>query len=135
MTPKPRVKKSLTSPDLTNKHILVAEDNAINKVLIETMLRSTKATVTLVGNGQLAVNAVQTQSFDVVLMDIHMPLMDGMEAQQKIKRLNPDLPVIALTANVMKEDVDSYLQKGFVAHVAKPIDINDLYDNLKYYLS
>lgn len=133
-TPKAIVKKSLISPDLTNKQILIAEDNDINKVLIEAMLKSTKAIVTLVENGQLALDAMQTRNYDIVLMDIHMPVMDGIEAQQKIKQFNPNLPVIALTANVMKKDVDSYLQEGFVAHIAKPIDINDLYGKLKHYI-
>ena len=130
----PKIRKALSAPNLSNKQILVAEDNAINRVLAESMLKTTKANVTFVDNGKLAVDATKNMTFDLVLMDIHMPVMDGMQAQQKIKHLSPQLPVIALTANVMKEDVDGYLQQGFVAHIAKPIDINKLYGTLKHYL-
>ncbi|WP_234401338.1 response regulator [Pseudoalteromonas sp. T1lg23B] len=125
-----KTKELLSTPNLTNKRILIAEDNAINKVLIESMLKATKADLTIVENGQLAVKAVETGRFDLVLMDIHMPVMDGIEAQRLINSINPNLPVVALTANVMKEDVEAYLKQGFVSHIAKPIDINELYGTL-----
>nr|WP_249297132.1 PAS domain S-box protein [Pseudoalteromonas phenolica] len=70
---------------------------------------------------------IEENTFDLVLMDIHMPVMDGSEAQRRINSLRPSIPVIALTANVMKKDVDAYLAQGFVSHIAKPIDIYDLY--------
>ncbi|WP_448565964.1 PAS domain S-box protein [Thalassotalea ganghwensis] len=123
--------KSLSAPNLSNKKILIAEDNRINKVLIESMLKATYAKLTIVDNGQLALDALEEECFDLVLMDIHMPVMDGVEAQRRISTINPNVPVVALTANVMKQDVESYLAQGFVSHVAKPIDINDLYGSLK----
>ncbi|NVK23882.1 MAG: PAS domain S-box protein [Gammaproteobacteria bacterium] len=126
-----KIEKSLSAPNLASRRILIAEDNDINKVLIESMLKATQADLTIVENGQLAVEAVQSKDYDVVLMDIHMPVMDGTEAQQLIQSAKPNLPVIALTANVMKSDVEGYLKQGFVAHIAKPIDINDLYGVLK----
>jgi len=98
------------------------------------MLKSTKAKVTIVENGQLAIDEVKKGSYDIVLMDIHMPEMDGVEAQKQLKQLFPKLPVIALTANVMKDDVENYIQQGFVAHIAKPIDINQLYGSLKHFI-
>ena len=127
----PKTQKSLSAPNLADKKILIAEDNPINKILIESMLKSTKAQLTIVENGQLAVNAVEKGTYDLILMDIHMPVMDGSEAQRLINELKPSLPVIALTANVMKQDVDGYLAQGFISHIAKPIDINDLYGSLK----
>lgn len=135
MLQKSKTQKSLSAPNLASKKILIAEDNAINKVLIESMLKATKAMITIVENGQLAVEAFSSDNFDLVLMDIHMPVMDGVEAQQHISKINSNIPVIALTANVMRQDVDSYLAQGFVSHVAKPIDINDLYGILKNFLS
>lgn len=134
MLQKSKTQKSLSAPNLTDKKILIAEDNAINKVLIESMLKATQASLTIVENGQLAVDAIKQDNFDLVLMDIHMPIMDGLEAQQQICAINPNIPVIALTANVMKQDVDSYLAQGFASHIAKPIDINDLYGSLKNFL-
>lgn len=130
-----KAKKALSAPNLEGKKILVAEDNNINKVLIEAMLKRTNANVTIVENGLLAVEAVQCNKFDLVLMDIHMPIMDGIEAQQQIQSLDPSLTVMALTANVMETDVENYYRKGFTAHIAKPIDINKLYGTLKHYFN
>lgn len=129
-----KVKKAFSAPNLEDKKILVAEDNNINKVLIKAMLTKTNAVLTIVENGQLAVEAVQHDKFDLVLMDIHMPVMDGIKAHQQIQSIAPSLPVIALTANVMDKDIESYYQQGFIAHIAKPIDINELYGTLKYLL-
>lgn len=131
----PKTQKSLCVPNLENKKILIAEDNAINKVLIQSMLKPTSASLTIVENGQLAVKTIEQEEFDLVLMDIHMPVMDGIEAQKRINQLKPNVPVVALTANVMKQDVDSYLAQGFISHISKPIDINDLYGSLKNILN
>ena len=65
-------------------------------------------------------------------MDIHVPIMDGIQSNQRIKAMQHNLPVIALTANVMDKDVQHYYQQGFISHVAKPIDINDLFGKLKH---
>ncbi|MBQ4813253.1 PAS domain-containing protein [Pseudoalteromonas luteoviolacea] len=127
------IQKSLTAPNLVGKKILIAEDNAINQTLIRAMLRPTQAELTLVADGKLAVEAFMQDQYDLVLMDIHMPEMDGIEAQQKIKALNGATPVIALTANVMVDDVNRYLSQGFVSHIGKPIDVNTLYGVLGGY--
>ncbi|WP_082078904.1 PAS domain-containing hybrid sensor histidine kinase/response regulator [Pseudoalteromonas rubra] len=122
--------ESLSPPDMKGRHILVAEDNKINQMLIKAFLKGTQATLTIVENGKLAVEAAMCTEFDLILMDIHMPEMDGNEAQRQIYARNPGIPVIALTANVMTEDVKGYLAQGFVAHVGKPIDMNSLYQVL-----
>ena len=127
--------KSLAAPDLTRKKILIAEDNEINQAIIQSMLNTTNATLTIVENGALAVEAVKRTAYDLILMDIQMPEMDGLEAQQLIQSLNPNLPVIALTANVMVDDVKSYLNQGFAAHIGKPIDMSNLYGILSKYLA
>ena len=126
--------KSVVAPNLSGKHILIAEDNEINQVLIESMLDATQAELTTVGNGKLAVEAFQKESFDLVLMDIQMPEMDGIEALHAIRELTTKVPIIALTANVMVSDVENYLQQGFVAHVGKPIDMNSLYGVLTRFM-
>ncbi|KZN45469.1 response regulator [Pseudoalteromonas luteoviolacea] len=76
---------------------------------------------------------IMQSQYDLVLMDIHMPEIDGIEAQQKIKSLNKTIPVIVLTANVMVEDVNRYLSQDFVSHIGKPIDVNTLYGVLGEY--
>lgn len=125
--------QSLLAPNLAGKKILIAEDNKINQIVIQTMLKATYAQLTMVENGLLAVELFAKQGFDLVLMDIHMPEMDGIEAQQKIREVNKQIPVIALTANVMANDVKAYLAQGFAAHIAKPIDMKSLYGVLKQY--
>ena len=124
-------KKSFKAPNLKGKKILIAEDNNINQVLIKAIMAKTNADITIVENGLLAFEAVQLELFDLVFMDIHMPVMDGIEANQQIKTILPNLPIIALTANVMDKDVKHYYQQGFIFHVPKPIDINELYGTLR----
>ena len=113
--------------------ILVAEDNMINRAVLESMLAPTEAQVDMVENGKLALEAVEQHHYDLVLMDIQMPVMDGIEACRLIKDKKPDLPVIALTADVMTQDVERYLQYGFIEHIGKPIDMNKLYHHLQLY--
>ncbi len=122
---------ALTVPNLLGREILVAEDNEINQAVIEAFLAETQANVTLVDNGAKAVEAVKNTSFDIIFMDIHMPVMDGREAQHRIASLDEHIPVVALTANVMPADVEDYLKRGFVYHIGKPIDAKKLYDVLE----
>lgn len=123
------------APDMSDMKILVAEDNMINQVVIEAFLRDTGADITLVENGKQAVEAIEKEQFDLVLMDIQMPEMDGMQAQKKIKTLKSDLPVIALTANIMELEVQTYLNQGFADFIGKPVDVKQLYDFLEKYTS
>lgn len=125
--------KSLIAPLMIGKKVLVAEDNMINQVIVKTMLEPTKAFLKIVENGVQAVNAVKEEDFDIILMDIHMPEMDGQDAQQAIATLKPYIPVVALTANVMPEDVAQYLKQGFASHLPKPLDMNMLYGLLLQY--
>ncbi|XOV79114.1 MAG: ATP-binding protein [Aestuariibacter sp.] len=114
-------------PMLSGKNILIAEDNEINQFIIESMLQPTEATLDFANNGKLAIDAFKRKPYDIVLMDIQMPEMDGLEAYSIIKELNQTAPVIALTANVMADDVQKYSQAGFTGHIGKPIDANELY--------
>jgi PAS domain S-box-containing protein len=126
--------KSLTPPNLKGKRILIAEDNMINQMLINIMLKETEAELVIVENGALAVDAFTKSTFDLVLMDIHMPVMDGVTAFSAIKAVDKNsIPVIALTANVMVEDVRRYIKIGFTAHVPKPIELSTLYGTLMDY--
>ena len=125
------IQKSMTPPPLRGKKILIAEDNEINQMVVQSMLESTHAALTIVDNGKQAVEAAKNEDFDLILMDIHMPEMDGVEAMQNINNFNKHIPIVALTANAMVDDVSNYLNQGFEAHVAKPIDISTLYGILK----
>lgn len=118
---------------MAGKKILIAEDNEINQVIIQTMLEPTNALVKVVSNGREAIEVIERENFDVILMDINMPEMDGIQAQIAIKAKKPHIPVIALTANVLPEDVSFYLNQGFASHLPKPVEMNLLYGLLKQY--
>lgn len=102
--------------------ILLAEDHPDNQKLFIRLLERMGLDVTAVDNGYQAVQATLENDFDVILMDIQMPEMDGLKAFELISASGTDVPVIALTANAMKADVDLYMGMGFKDHIAKPID-------------
>ena len=105
--------------------ILVAEDNSINQMLVKAILQKMGHTVDVAGNGRIALEAVIAKEFDVVLMDMQMPEMDGEAATQAIRALPAPrnrLPIIAVTANAMKEHRDRYLAAGVNDVVSKPIE-------------
>ena len=105
--------------------ILVAEDNAVNRRIVEALLSPLGAAITFAGNGAEALDLLQSQAFDVVLMDIQMPVMDGVEATRRLRASggpNAGAPVIALTANVMEDQCQAYLAAGMDAWTPKPVD-------------
>lgn len=111
-------------------HILLAEDWPDNQELIRMYIERTGAKVTLVENGQLAVETAMVEDFDLILMDIQMPEMDGIEATQMLRAVGFSKPIIALTANVSKSDITQYLSSGFTSHLSKPIERNNFYQEL-----
>ena len=113
--------------------VLIAEDNPVNQIVIDSALALHGATVVMVADGQQAVDQVERagpNAFDVVLMDLQMPVMDGYEATRRIRRLAPQLPIIGQTAHAMAEERDRCLAAGMVAHLAKPLDIARLVDTV-----
>jgi PAS domain S-box-containing protein len=111
--------------------ILLAEDNPANQELIRALLSATGAEITTVENGAQAVAMAQAQSFDLILMDIQMPVLDGVSATRAIRSMDGAagrLPIIALSANVLQREVHQYEKAGFTGHVGKPIDPKRLID-------
>ncbi|MEG0114838.1 MAG: response regulator, partial [Hydrogenoanaerobacterium sp.] len=122
---------------LIGKRILVAEDNALNLEIAEEILKMSGATVECAHNGQEALDifaASQPEYFDAILMDVQMPIMDGYEATQNIRKLNRQdaqkVPIIATTANAFTEDISAAIAAGMDSHLSKPIDIKQLYTEL-----
>ncbi|MFO1337891.1 MAG: ATP-binding protein [Burkholderiaceae bacterium] len=104
--------------------VLVVEDNAVNQEVIQALLARHGLATELAGDGAVAVAMAQARSYPLVLMDMHMPLMDGLEATRRIRRLplHGGTPIIAMTANVYEDDRQRCLDAGMNAHLAKPID-------------
>jgi signal transduction histidine kinase/CheY-like chemotaxis protein len=113
---------------LAGMRILLVEDNEINQEVAQYILLHAGATVELVSNGQLAVDALlrDASRYDLVLMDVQMPVLNGYDATEAIRAARITLPVVAMTANVMEEDRHRAAQAGMNAHVAKPVDVEQL---------
>ena len=115
--------------------ILLAEDTEDNQRLIAWHIKRLGAKVSIAGDGRKAVELASTQSFDLILMDMQMPVMDGVEATRILRRQGYDKPIVALTANAMQKDKDLCLGAGCDDFVTKPIDIQEFYQVLKRYLA
>jgi CheY-like chemotaxis protein len=111
---------------LNTKNVLLVEDNEINQLIAEAMLESIGINVTVAANGQQALDEVKEKNYDLVPMDIQMPVMDGITVSRKIRETNQSLPIIALTANVMLDDILTYQVEGFNGYIAKPTDLDVL---------
>lgn len=115
--------------DLGQIHVLMAEDNTINQLVVRAMLEPVNVVLTIVANGEEAVKAMSEQRFNCVLMDINMPVMDGISALKAIregKAGDPKTPVIALTASAMAGDRERFLGLGFDDYLGKPVKPADL---------
>ncbi|BDX06796.1 hypothetical protein MACH26_23170 [Planctobacterium marinum] len=122
------------SPRFSNARVLLAEDHPNNRELIRLMLSRMGLEVTDVENGLLACNAALKDSFDLIFLDIQMPVMDGLQALKQIRKIHSDTPIIALTANNMKHEIAQYLQEGFDDHLPKPLPRESLVAVLETHL-
>lgn len=116
---------------LDGVRVLVADDNEVNRLVVGHILQTLGASPVIVDDGFAAVERVQAEPFDVVLMDVQMPGLSGPDATRRIRRLDADvrhIPVIALTANVLANDREAYAAAGMTAHLAKPVDLAQLTD-------
>jgi len=117
---------------LRGAKVLLVEDNEINQELALELLTSNGMSVEVVNNGQEAVDLLQEESFDGVLMDCQMPVMDGYEATRLLRQQDryKTLPILAMTANAMAGDREKVLEAGMNDHIAKPINVNDMFSKM-----
>jgi PAS domain S-box-containing protein len=122
---------------LEGSSILLVEDNETNQEIILGLLEESAIKIEIADNGKVALNMYEANpsKYELILMDIQMPIMDGYEATQRIRQLDQNIPIIALSANVMQEDIDKSYRVGMNSYLQKPIVIDKLYDTLLKYLS
>ncbi|MCW3072451.1 MAG: histidine kinase [Bacteroidetes bacterium] len=120
---------------IKNVRILVVEDIALNQLLMKTLLEEFGFEMDIAGNGKIAIEKLQSNSYDIILMDLQMPEMNGFEATEYIrKQLNSQIPIIALTADVTTVDVEKCKAVGMNDYISKPIDDKLLYSKIIKYL-
>jgi two-component system cell cycle response regulator DivK len=118
--------------DFSDKVVLVVEDNPIAFKLMNAVLNQVKANVVHASNGKVAIEACSTDThFDLVLMDMQMPEVDGLEATRKIKELRPDLPVVATTAHTYPENILACQEAGCDGFLTKPLQFRQMFEVMK----
>jgi len=133
------LKERVIDPDLVRtlmgSKILLVDDNAINQEIILGILLHSGIEIDIARNGKESLEKCEAKDYELILMDIHMPIMNGYEATRLIRENDKNIPIIALTANAMKEDIDKAMEAGMNEHLSKPIVINNLYEVLLKYIS
>jgi len=115
---------------LENREILVVEDNKINQMITKKILEKNKMKCLVADNGTDAIALVKEHNFDAVLMDIHMPGISGIEATQEIRKFNRQLPIIALTAVTIDENLDDFYRAGFNEIIPKPFKTEEFFEKI-----
>ena len=119
--------------NLTGVHILLVEDNDTNIIVATKFLDKWKCTYDVVNNGELAVEKTKNNQYDLILMDIQMPVMDGYDATKLIRVFNPAIPIVALSAEAMADVKDYALSIGMTDFITKPFNIPELFDKIHRY--
>lgn len=130
---KTATKHPASSSDLTQVTVLLAEDHPVNQMIVKAMLQKNGATVLLASNGLEAIEQCDNNP-DLILMDIQMPEMDGITACLNIKAERSDIPILALTANVLPQDIEKYNNIGFDGHIGKPVEQHTLLQAIQHQL-
>jgi CheY-like chemotaxis protein/anti-sigma regulatory factor (Ser/Thr protein kinase) len=132
----PPAPSAVLEPSLPKLRVLAAEDNSVNQLVLKTLLHQIGVEPLVVENGQEALDAWKDSGWDVILMDMQMPVMDGLTAAKAIRQAEADMgrartPIIALTANAMSHQIQQCLAAGMDGHVAKPIEAARLFAALE----
>ena len=131
--PVARLEEKQCAVDFSAKKILIVDDNETNRLTLKALLASRYENLVFAENGEEAVSLAKTRELDLILMDIQMPILDGVAALGEIRNFESEndlipLPIIASTANAYKAQIAEYLQLGFDGHIAKPVDVDALHE-------
>ncbi|HAW20556.1 MAG TPA: hypothetical protein DCX14_10265 [Flavobacteriales bacterium] len=121
----------MSEDDLSHIRILIAEDQPINQFILKKILGHWKNSPTMVGDGEEAVEAVKQNSYDLVFLDIHMPIMGGYEAARQIQIIQPKLPLVAISAAVSPFSHDEAKEAGLRAFIGKPYQSHEILELIK----
>ena len=127
--------KSKNLQSLEGTRILLAEDNPVNMSIAKRFLTKWGIQVTEAVNGRIAVEKFEKDQFDMVLLDLEMPEMDGAGALRIIKKIDPEIPILAFTAAVYDNMLDDLLNKGFLGFIPKPFRPEDLHHKISYFIA
>ena len=115
--------------------ILVVEDNLTNQLVLLGLLEDCVKEIDIAKNGKEAVEMFQIGKYELILMDIQMPIMDGYETTRIIREIDKEIPIIALTANAMVEEIEKTKKAGMNEHLIKPINIENFFTTLSKYIT
>ncbi|QYA25513.1 response regulator [Gramella sp. MT6] len=125
----------LTNEIMEDKRILVVEDNKINQMITRKILEKNKVICDVADNGTVAIEKVQNNDFDLILMDIHMPGISGIEATIEIRKFDESIPIIALTAVTLDDNLDEFYLNGFNDIIPKPYKTEEFFHKINKYLA
>ena len=130
---KPEVQEEETK--LSGLRVLCAEDNELNAEIMKRMLEDAGAEIDIAPNGKEALRMFEEKKYDIILMDVQMPVMNGIECTKEIRKADTSIPIFALTANAFAEDTQKVLAAGMNAHIAKPVDASLLLQKIREFTS
>ena len=123
--------ENLTFSPLQNFKVLIVEDNKMNVFVLERFMKKWQVDYKISENGLFALDACKSETFDLILMDLQMPEMDGFEATKEIRKMGLNMPIFALTANVFSDVKEKVLESGMNDYISKPFNPNELYSKLQ----
>ncbi|MCI1209151.1 MAG: response regulator, partial [Treponema sp.] len=121
------LQEKIETKNLQGLHVLLCEDNEINTEIAVKMLQTQNINVDTAKNGIEGIEKASENHYDIILMDIRMPLMNGLDATREIRKFNKTTPIIALSANAYQEDIKQSIEAGMNIHLSKPIDRENLF--------
>ena len=124
----------MSTSDLSHVRLLIAEDQAINQFILKKILGKWSINPTMVYNGEQAIGVFKASEFDLVFLDVQMPIMGGYEASREIRKINPSVPIIAISAAVLPTSLDEAKSNVMNEFIGKPYSPEEIFDVIEAFL-